>query len=210
MTKVIIFDFWGTLVDSGVRSPIKQVKYILNIKLPFSEYVVRMEKAMMTKNFSSLREAFISVCGEFNIEPSGEVLDRLVGMWNKSWMLARPYEDAEEVLRKLKEKYILVLVSNTDTFSINNVIEKFSLDGYFTKKFFSFELGTIKTDSEFLQTVLEELDLESEECILVGDSILSDMDAAKNAGIKSILVDRQDSREFPLKIKSLTDLEPLL
>lgn len=210
MTKVIIFDFWGTLVDNGVRSPIKQVKYILNIKLPFSEYVVRMEKAMMTKNFSSLREAFIGVCGEFNVKPSEEILNRLVGMWNKSWMLAKPYEDTEEVLRKLKEKYILVLVSNTDTFSISNVIEKFSLDVYFTKKFFSFELGTIKTDSEFLHTVLEELDLGPEECVLVGDSILSDMDAAKKAGIKSILVDRQDSREFPLKIKSLTDLEPLL
>ena len=68
MVKAILFDFWGTLVENGVHSPIKQVKNILNIRLPFSEYVIRMEKAMMTQEFSSLKDAFIAVGKEFNIE----------------------------------------------------------------------------------------------------------------------------------------------
>ena len=33
MTKAIIFDLWGTLVENGVHSPIKQVKNILS-RLP--------------------------------------------------------------------------------------------------------------------------------------------------------------------------------
>ena len=86
MTKAILFDFWGTLVENGVWSPIKQVRNILEIKLPFPEYVVRMEKAMMTSKFNNLKEAFENVCKEFNLEINNDKIDSLVGMWNKSWM----------------------------------------------------------------------------------------------------------------------------
>ena len=101
VTKVIIFDFWGTLVENGVWSPIKQVKTMLQITLPFSEYVVRMEKAMMTKEFPDLKEAFKAVAAEFNIDAPEDVLDEIVGMWNKSWLLAKPYEEVEKELQKL-------------------------------------------------------------------------------------------------------------
>ncbi len=33
MVKLIIFDFWGTLVENGIfPSPVRQVKYILRIE----------------------------------------------------------------------------------------------------------------------------------------------------------------------------------
>ena len=60
MTKIILLDFWGTLVENGVWSPTKQVRNILGIRMPFPEYVVRMERSMMTKEFSSLK-AFLYV-----------------------------------------------------------------------------------------------------------------------------------------------------
>ena len=75
MVKAILFDFWGTLVENGVWSPIKQVKRIINIHTPFSEYVVRMEKAMMTQKFSSLKDAFESVCKEFGVECGKEQIE---------------------------------------------------------------------------------------------------------------------------------------
>ena len=41
MVKAILFDFWGTLVENGVRSPVKQVKWILMLKdMDFSEYII--------------------------------------------------------------------------------------------------------------------------------------------------------------------------
>ena len=67
MVKAILFDFWGTLVSNGVWSPIKQVKQKLDINMPFSEYVVRMERAMMTEKFPSLKKAFENVFLEFSI-----------------------------------------------------------------------------------------------------------------------------------------------
>ena len=210
MVKAILFDFWGTLVENGVWSPIKQVKDILGIKMPFPEYVVRMERAMMTEKFDSLKEAFQNVCKEFHIKATDDKIDSLIGMWNKSWMLAKPYEDVEKVLTKLKEKYRLILVSNTDCFSIEKVLEKYDLSQYFEKMFLSYKVHLIKTDKNFLKHVLDESSLQINECILVGDSIQSDMMAAKRIGIKGILIDKRDSRDFTPKIKNLGELSSTL
>jgi len=210
MVKAIIFDFWGTLVENGVWSPIKQVQQILQIDLPFSDYVSRMEEAMMTTKFTSLREAFEAVCKEFKIECSQAKMEELIGMWNKSWMLAKPYEEVQEELAILKEKYSLILVSNTDTFSISQVLDKFQLRGLFDHIFLSCEVGLIKTDPKFMKKVLKEAKLAAEDCVLVGDSIHSDMEAAKEAGIKSVLMDHKQRQHFHPKIRNLKELSSIL
>jgi HAD superfamily hydrolase (TIGR01549 family) len=210
MVKAILFDFWGTLVENGVWSPIKQVQQILRIDLPFSDYVGRMEQAMMTKKFDSLREAFQSVCEEFKVECNEEKMEELIGMWNKSWMLARPYEEVLEELGKLKEEYKLILVSNTDNFSINQVLDKFQLRGFFDHVFLSYEVGLLKTNKKFLKKVLKETKLTPGDCVFVGDSILSDMEAAKEAGIKGILMDHKQRQHFQPKIRNLKELPSIL
>lgn len=210
MVKAIFFDFWGTLVENGVWSPVKQVKNILDIRLPFPEYIVRMERAMMTSKFNELREAFESICNEFGIEPKKEKIEELIGIWNKSWLLAHPYQELEEVLTKLKEKYQIILVSNTDCFSVNKVLEKFDLEKFFDKKYFSYELGLIKTDKSFFKHVIADLGLMVDDCVMVGDSIQSDIMAAKNIGMKAVLIDRRNSRDYHPKVKSLRELEKVL
>ena len=144
-----------------------------------------MEEAMMTKKFDSLREAFEAVCKEFKIDCDEAKMEALIGMWNKSWMLAKPYEEVQEELENLRKEHTLILVSNTDNFSINQVLDKFQLRQHFQHIFLSCELGLIKNDTKFLKKVLKEAKLAASDCVLVGDSIHSDMEAAKEAGIKS-------------------------
>ena len=205
MVKAILFDFWGTLVENGVWSPIKQVKNILNIRLPFPEYVVRMEKAMMASKFDDLKSAFTAVCKEFNLEVNEDKIGQLVGIWNKSWMLAQPYEETINALKMLKEKYTLVLVSNTDSFSVEQVMSKFDMKDLFDHTFFSYDLGLIKTEERFFKQVLSEINLTAEDCVVVGDSVQSDIVAAKKGGIKAILIDRRNSRDYHPKIKTLME-----
>jgi FMN phosphatase YigB (HAD superfamily) len=45
-----------------------------------------------------------------------------------------------------------------------------------------------------------------DEVIMVGDSIESDLIASQKAGIKGILVDRNNKREYPNKILDLTQI----
>lgn len=210
MVKVILFDFWGTLVEQGIWSPVKQVKNILQIDLPFHQYITRMEKSIMTQKFSTLTEAFQNLCDEFQIKPDKKLIEELVGLWNKSWMLAKPYPEVIEEIKKLKEKYQIVLVSNTDCFSINHVLDKFDLKELFDNLFLSYNLNSIKTDKYFFQNVLKELNLNPEDCVMVGDSIQSDIISAKRNNIKAILMDRKDRRSNFLKIKDFTELGKLI
>jgi HAD superfamily hydrolase (TIGR01549 family) len=210
MVKAILFDFWGTLVENGVWSPVKQVKNILEIRLPFSEYITRMEKALMTSQSNNLKESFTNLTKEFNLEFNDDKLEQLIGMWNKSWMLAQPYEEIKETLQKLRGEYKLILVANTDQFSVPKVIEKFDLGELFDHVYLSYELGLLKTDTSFFKCVLTDLGLLAEDCVMVGDSIQSDIISAKRLGIKAILVDRRNSRDYHPKVKNLKELDGAL
>ena len=212
MVKAIIFDFWGTLVENGVfPSPVRQVKYLLRIEEPFSEYIVKFEKVFMLKKYEDLYSAFEAVCEAFNIEPEKFILDRLVGMWNKHKLLAKPFSETAAVLEKLKkEGYKLALVSNTDCFTTDEVLDKYGLREYFDEIVLSYKVDMLKTNPDMYKLVLEKLDLDKSEALVVGDSLETDINGAKEAGIKAVLVDRRDHRDFSPKILNLSELDAFL
>ena len=61
-----------------------------------------------------------------------------------------------------------------------------------------------------VQMALEKLGVEKTDVVFVGDSIPSDMKCAEDAGIRGILVDRKELREYPEKIKTLKELKTVL
>lgn len=207
MAKVIILDFWGTLVDNGVYSPLKQIKQILGLDfMDYSEFVSRLERVMMTQRFDQLREAFEAVCREFGVSCDDKVAENLIGIWNKNWLLAKPYDETVEILQKLKEKHKLVLISNTDCFSVDAVLDKFEMRQYFDLMILSYEECVLKNDPLFYQKIFEKLEVLPEDCLAVGDSIETDVAAAQQAGVRVLLVDRGGRRMFPSKIRGLREL----
>ena len=121
-------------------------------------------------------------------------------------MLSRPYDEVEQALAQLQSKYRLILISNTDCFSLPRALEKFKLAPYFEKMYLSFEQGILKNDPAFLARVVEDLKVQKEDCLVVGDSMESDILAAQNAGIKAMLVDRRNRRDFSPKVCHLREL----
>jgi 2-haloalkanoic acid dehalogenase type II len=212
MKKAVIFDFWGTIVEIGVHpSPIRQIKAIINIDIPFSSYIVKFEEVFMKQPYSNLFEAFTEVCKAFHVEPKKELLEELVGLWNKNKLLAKPFPETIEVLEELKDAgYKIVLLSNTDCFSIEEIIEKYDLRKYFDAIVLSYQVRMLKSNPRMFQKVMEELGVTKEDMVMVGDSIESDIIGAKKAGVDAILIDRTDTRDFKPKIKSLTELKTFL
>jgi HAD superfamily hydrolase (TIGR01549 family) len=212
MAKAIVFDFWGTLVENGTYSPIRQVKRILRLDdMPFSDYVIRLENAMMIKKHESLKSAFEAVAAEFGIKINTYQINMLVGLWNKNWLLAKPYPEAEKVLSELKKKYRLIMISNTDNFSVEPVLQKFDFSKYFDKILLSYEQGSLKTDGTMLEHALSEMGIPKEDVVVVGDSMESDIMPAERAGMKAVLVDRKERRtEISLRIKNLEELSLIL
>ncbi len=209
--KGILFDFWGTLVENGVfPSPVRQAQVVLGLEIDFSEYIQKFEEALMLKKYNDLYEAFTAVCEAFNVKPEQELLDQLVGLWNRNKLFAKPYIETKIVLEILKKDYKLALISDTDCFSVNQVLEKYELGKYFSGIFLSYEVGKLKTNPEMFEEALEKLELKKEEVIMVGDSMESDVAAAKNAGIKAILVDRRNKRDYPDRVRNLKELRGFL
>ncbi|MBN1157494.1 HAD family hydrolase [Candidatus Woesearchaeota archaeon] len=209
--KGILFDFWGTLIENGVfPSPVRQAQNILGLDTDFSDYIQKFEEALMLKKYKDLYEAFTAVCNSFDIEPTQDILDQLVGLWNRNKLFAKPYIETKIVLEILKKSYTLAIISDTDCFSVNQVLEKYELGKYFSGIFLSYELGKLKTNPEMFEEALDKLGLKKEEVLMVGDSLESDMAAAKNAGIKAVLVDRRGRREYPDKVRNLKELRRFL
>lgn len=209
MIKAVIFDFWGTLMEIGVfPSPVKQVKYILRLDMPFQDYIVRFEKAFMLNKFDNITEAFENVCKEFDVKPPKFIIDKLVGMWNKNTLLSKPFLDTFPSLDAIKKKKLkIALISNTDSISIEPLLEKFELRKYFDIVVLSYETGKLKTDPDMYKLCLKKLKVKKNEAIVIGDSIQSDIKGAEAAGIKAILLDRKNRLEYENKIVSLKEIE---
>ena len=207
MTKVLIFDFWGTLIENGVRpSPSKQIRHFLRVNIPFNEFITTFEHAFMTKKFDNLKQGFEAVTTAFNKRVPDFVYDKMVGMWNKFSILSHPYEDTIEALEDLQKDYKLVLLSNTDNFSLRQVMDKYDLEKYFAKTYLSCETGKLKSNPEAFKEVLDEFKVKPEEALMIGDSPQSDIKGAEAANVPAILIDRRGwSVDMP-KIESLKDI----
>ena len=212
MTKAILFDLWGTIVENGVYpSPVKQVKSMLRLRIRFVEFIKVFEDVFMTQKHENLSDGFRAVVTAFNVKTPDFVIDNMVGMWNKNSLLAKPFPEALETLDRLRgEGYKLGLITNTDPFSANQVIDKFELRDMFDVVMLSCEEGMLKTDEGFFSKALERLGTTAEETAMVGDSIESDVKAAQNAGVRAILIDRNGRREYDDKIASLDQLDGML
>jgi len=211
MAKAILFDFWGTLVENGTYSPLRQTYNILRARMKFSDFVIKTEKVLMTKPYEDQTTAFTEVCKALNIIPKQFIIDKLIGIWNKNKLLAKLYPDTIPVLEELKKQgYKLAIVSNSPNNNVEPVMEKFELGKYFDEIILSWETGTLKTDKEMFELALKKLKVKKEDAIMVGDSIPTDIEGAKNAGIKPILIDRRGTREYEDKIADLTELSKIL
>ncbi|PIN80471.1 hypothetical protein COV13_03540 [Candidatus Woesearchaeota archaeon CG10_big_fil_rev_8_21_14_0_10_32_9] len=212
MVKAIVFDLWGTIVETGVNpSPSKQVKYFLRVNAPFSDFILTFEHSFMTQEFESLKAGFENVVTDFNLRLPEFVYEKLVGMWNKNTILSKMYPEAEEVLADLRKSgYKIFLLANIDKFSYDQVKEKFKLEEIFDKVYPSFQTGLLKLNPESFNKILEENDLEAKDLVMVGDSVDSDIKAAEKAGITGILLDRNNKREYENKIISLDQLKEQL
>ena len=93
MLKAIVFDLWGTVVENGTYSPLRQSYSVLHPRMAFSQFVQIFEKVFMTKSFDDQAEGFRAVCEALNVPPKPLpfILERLVGGWNKNRKFAKSY-----------------------------------------------------------------------------------------------------------------------
>ena len=118
-----------------------------------------------------------------------------------------------ELLQALHGKYLVVIVTNGDTYAQERRIEISGMAQYFDYVFISEQLGTKKPAKDFYDKVFAAIGPERRSTsIMVGDSLSSDMQGGRNAGIPTCFYgspDRADAR-CDYIIEDLLDLLPIL
>ena len=98
-------------------------------------------------------------------------------------------DGALEFVSKLKSTIAgcrIYIISNGATVNAKGRINSTGLNAFLDGIFVSEEMGIAKPAKEFFDRVLSSIGAKKEECIVIGDSLASDMAGAKNASLDSV------------------------
>jgi 2-haloacid dehalogenase len=115
----------------------------------------------------------------------------------------------EETLPKLKEKgYRLVVLTNGISKIQRGRLRE--IERYFDKIYVSEEENLMKPQPELFNRILSDFSVKAEECIMLGDSLKSDILGAKTVGIDSCLVRVKGQAETAQSTYSVEEFSSVL
>jgi glucose-1-phosphatase len=194
--KNLIFDLGGVILDLSIpdtlesfgklaKIPTEKVKTIFIGSREFEEY----EKGAL--NDQQFRDFIRQV---YNVNATDDQIDH---SWN-AMLLGIPLAKLN-LLNKLKEKYNVYLLSNTNGIHLQHINEvilkkltgKNELDDYFHKAYYSHRMLKRKPDADIFEQVLAENDLKPRETLFLDDNLLN-IEGAKALGIQTVFVNTAD------------------
>lgn len=130
---------------------------------------------------SHVTDVFRKIFAEFGY--SGEISPQTAGEKFLKYLESEgelfPY--AEELLKKLSEKYAVCIATNGLSSIQGGRLKR--LKKYVKRIYISEEVGAIKPLSVFFGRIVSDLGAEPGECLMIGDSLFSDVAGAKAAGM---------------------------
>lgn len=208
--QVIVFDFWNTLIMPSDPEYIDKIVKKLGFQDQKSFW--RFCDAHLFPTKMTMKEFFNYICNLKKIDNS--VINELLDDFKKASKAVKLYSDAIPTLQELKDKYNLVLLSNTAWEEGNKALDDFNLRQYFYDILLSSEFGIAKPNLEFFQKVLDNTNVSPSEVCLVGDDVENDIIPARRIGFKTILLDREgkftDHESPDVIIKSLKELKDVI
>lgn len=195
--KAIIFDMDGTLIDSiGIWNDIDEqlIKTIGNGKIDNVD--IGMQRDRKLEEYSKTQDAYLEYCGFLKDKYNSNMTKKEIKTLR--YEIADNYlrnvvdykQDAENVIKYLKEKgFVLVIASTTNDHTIEhykkdnkNIITKANLEDFFSIIYSKGAVKELKPNPEVHYKILNELKVKPEECLIVEDSLIG-VQAAHNANI---------------------------
>lgn len=186
MIKVIFFDMDGTLYKSAIiKQKFAEAAYYTLSK--FQEITLENAQKLIEKRRETLKKTHgSSVPYTLTLKSFGVPVE----YWhneNVDYFDPRDYLGKDEGLRRnimqLKEYYRLAVLTNNNKIQTERTIIALGLTNMFEKVYTynSFEL--LKPDPEFLRKALEDLGVEPNTCVFIGDRYNVDLEPAEKVGI---------------------------
>lgn len=130
----------------------------------------------------------------------------------------RAFDDTLPTLHSLSEFGLRLAIASNFDHRLHPICDGIAALGLFEKRFISSELGFRKPSAEFYHAVVSELNVGSEQILMVGDGLENDVEGALSVGMNAVLIDRKLSRDHAggdseirhTVIRSLYELQGLL
>lgn len=219
--KVIIFDIDGTLFDSvGIWNDvdIELIKTIGNGEI--DDVDIGDQRDSKLKEYSEYEDSYLEYCGflkeKYHSNMSKKDIKKL------RYEIANNYlekiidykPNAEKVLKYLKAKgYILAIASTTNNNSIEiykkynkNIINKANFNDFFSIIYSKESVKKIKPNPEIHYKIMEELNVQPEQCLIIEDSLVG-VEAANNANIEVAVIYDKYSECNRIKINQLSQYQ---
>lgn len=119
------------------------------------------------------------------------------------------FDDSQPTLDALRARGIkTALVSNLST-PYKAAFYAVGLEESFDEMIFSCDVALAKPDQAIYRTALQSLNAEPEECLMVGDSLIADVQGPEACGIRGVLLDRKGKSEYASRVSSLSEIGSL-
>ncbi|MBR5743635.1 MAG: HAD family hydrolase [Clostridia bacterium] len=222
----IIFDCFGTLIDTGTGSVGAAAEILRNVGSDLDPAAFYREwkalKREMTEKacfdaFQSEKKLFEISLGEtfWKNGIRADAAKEAAPMIRTLFSVRKVYPETREILAMLDRKGTeWAIGSTTDTDSLLHFMKWNGLKA--ARIFTSEDLRVYKPDPRFYRAILEKTGWDAGECLWVGDSLTDDVKGPQAVGMKTALIDRKNSYSAACGVKpdhviaSLLDLEALI
>jgi len=227
MIKAIFFDLYHTLIGydppredaivatldrAGIKLSARSLRRPLVTADEFF-YRETAKKPLAQRNEAETQNLWVkyqaTVLKEAGIEPRPELIRAILADMQKSKFNLVLFEDVLPALSALRGKdLILGLISNADK-DVTGLLEKLGVAPYMQVILTSQQAGASKPSPEIFRQGVKRAKLSPHEALYVGDQWVVDVQGARDAGLKALLLDRGGYfEEVPPdeKISSLSEL----
>ena len=207
MIKKIIFDVDGTLLNTekdcfdtyNEYFKSKGITNYIDYTMKIYEIIDKYEEVSNTYEKDDLA-SFIN--SYLDIEFNREDFDKIFKIYHEHATIL--HEKIKDTLENLSKKYELVTLSKWYVEDQEKRLEKAGLLKYF-KKVYGIENAGLKPNKEAYLTACGDYNIN--ECLMVGDSMRSDIGGARQIGMEAVLIDPEGKNKYKNKIKSVIELE---
>ena len=182
----IIFDLGNVILDIDYQSTIKAFE-----KIGIENASILYSKSSQTKIFDQLetgkitKEDFILEIQEIIPKTSKS---EIINAWNA--IIKDLPESRIDILKNLKDKFSIFLLSNTNSIHIDYIVRKIGRGKYdefynlFDKVYYSYKVKLRKPDPNIFKLVINENNLKIKNTLFIDDSI-QHINSAKKLGLQT-------------------------
>jgi len=186
MIKVIIFDYYGVIAQDAFWYEVKGIEAGKHK----SEYIQKLSDEVNVDKIS-WQEFCEAVARDLGL--SIEVVrERYADHKIKPGIV--------ELIGTLRQKYRIVLLSNASAEQLVPVMQHLGLDKLFERMFVSSQIGLMKPNPEAYLSVVRELNVEPNECVMIDDA-KRNIDSAVALGMKGIVF--EDTAACNIQLQAL-------